>query len=65
MIMEARVQALVVEAHAIRTEIDGMNADNMQRIILNRSVAYNANQYQEKADQLRGIAGELQELGRE
>ena len=65
MIMEARVQALVVGAYAIQAEIEGMNADNLKRSAMVGQLPFESGAYNDKAQQLHGIAFQLEQLGRE
>lgn len=41
---------------ALQAEIEGMKAENMQREQLNHSMAYNDNDFQAKAEELRSLA---------
>ena len=41
---------------AIETEVEAMKAENMQRSILGYSLAYNENDFLEKAEELRKLS---------
>ena len=54
--MEAWLLAQQAEMEAIKVEVQGMIAENQQRINRGESIAYNDDAFQEKAEQLRGVA---------
>ena len=63
-ILLSRILALKVQAAAINAEIEGMKAENIERISYGQSAAYSDVNFQEKAEELRVIGNELIEEGR-
>lgn len=63
-ILLSRIFALKVQADALKVDVDGMKAENIERIARDQSPTYSEINFQGKADQLRGIANELNDFGR-
>lgn len=57
-----KLQSLLVEADAIRTEIQGMETFNDERIRQGNSVGYSQEHFSEMAEQLRNVAKQMKEL---
>ena len=60
----ARILALQAEMEAIKAEIAGMEAENTHSIKNDDCVTYSEGFFQRKAEELRGIARELNSFGR-
>lgn len=63
-ILLSRIFALKVQADALKVDVDGMKAENIFKREINKPPPYTELSFQEKADELRGIAGELNQFGR-
>ncbi len=57
-----KLQSLLIEADAIRTEIQGMETFNDERIRNGNSVGYSQEHFTDMAEQLREIAKQMKEL---
>ena len=60
---EMRLLSKWIEALAIVAEVDGMKAENMIRELRGESLAYNGDDFQKKASQLKSIAVKLKYAG--
>ena len=60
---EMRMFSKWVKALAVVAEVDGMKAENMIRELKGESLAYNGDDFQKKADQLKRLAVELKYFG--
>ena len=54
--MEAWLLAQQIEMEAIKTEVQGMIAENQYHMGLGQGIAYGEEAFQKKADELRAIA---------
>ena len=54
--MESWLLAQQIEMEVIKTEVQGMIAENQYHMGLGQNVAYGEEAFQEKADELRNIA---------
>ena len=59
----ASLLAKQAEIEAIKTEVQGMIALNQHRLSQGESIAYVDDAFQEKADELRGVATWIMHIG--
>ena len=57
-------EALAIEASAITVEAQGMRFFNETRLSLGQSLGYDETSFQERAEELRAIAGKIRGLNR-
>ncbi len=64
-LLNAKVECLVANLYAVRTEVDGMNAKNYIAILDKTYVPYKEEDFQKKANELHAIAELLDTIWRE